>query len=354
MKIKNIVSRVLLASLLLSMSVWCIFGEKAEFSESERRALAKFPTLSVESVMSGEFAKKFEEYATDVFPKRDLWRSIKAYTRLYGFWQKDNNKIFTSEGHLSKLEYPANYQMADHAIEVFNKINDKFLAEGNNVYFAMIPDKNKYLADLAIDYAEYEKYMAEGLDFAENISIQELLSADDYYYTDTHWRQEKITHVADFIAKAMGSSISGQYSTVTLDTPFNGVYVGQSALNVEPDTLSYLTNDTIEGYKVQGAQAVYDMSKAESRDPYEMFLSGNQALVTIKNPANAEGKRLIVFRDSFGSSIAPLLAEGYSEVILIDLRYVASDMLGSFIDFGDADVLFMYSTLLLNSSLALK
>ncbi len=354
MKIKNIISTVLMASLILSLSVWCVFGKKADFSESERRALAKFPELSFESVMSGEFAKKFEEYATDAFPKRDLWRSIKAYTRLYGFMQKDNNKIFIEDGHLSKLEYPANYEMADHAINLFNKINDKYLNDTNKVYFAMIPDKNKYLADLSIDYDAYEKYMAEGLSFAESISIGDLLSADDFYYTDTHWRQEKIIDVADRIASAMGSSISKDYETVTLDTPFNGVYVGQSAMAVKPDTLSYLTNEAIEGYQVQGAAAVYDMAKAESRDPYEMFLSGNQALVTIKNPANTDGKKLIVFRDSFGSSISPLLAEGYSETILIDLRYVSSDYIGSFVDFSDADVLFMYSTLLLNSSLALK
>lgn len=354
MKIKNIISTVLLASLLLSLSIWCIFGEKAEFSESERRALASFPELSFETVMSGEFAKKFEEYATDAFPKRDIWRSIKAYTRLYGFMQKDNNKIYFKDGHLSKLEYPANYTMADHAIELFNKINDKYLNETNNAYFAMIPDKNKFLAELKIDYDAYEKYMAEGLGFAESINIGELLSADDFYYTDTHWRQENIIDVADRIATSMGSSISKDYEKVELDIPFCGVYVGQSAMAVKPDKLSYLTNETINSYIVEGANAVYDMTKAESRDPYEMFLSGNQAIVTVKNPANTEGKRLIIFRDSFGSSVAPLLSEGYSETVLIDLRYVSSDYLGSFIDFSGADVLFMYSTLLLNSSLSLK
>ena len=340
--------------MLLSLSVWCIFGEKAEFSDSERRALAKFPELSVDTVISGEFAKKFEEYATDVFPARDLWRSIKAYARLGLFMQKDNNKIFLKDGHLSKLEYPANYSMADHAIELFEKINDNYLNDTNNLYFAMIPDKNKYLADLSLDYTEFEKYMTDGLAFAESINIGDMLEADDFYYTDTHWRQEAITDIASHIAQSMGSSISGEYETVVTDMPFNGVYVGQSALNVEPDTLSYLTNDTIKGYKVQGASAVYDMTKAESRDPYEMFLSGNQPLVTIKNPADTSGRRLIIFRDSFGSSIAPLLAEGYSETILIDLRYVSSGMLGNFVDFSNADVLFMYSTLLLNSSLSLK
>lgn len=354
MKIKNIVVTFLMAAIVFGMSAWCIFGEKAEFSESERRALAKFPELNAESIMSGEFAKKFEEYATDAFPKRDSFRSIKAYARLYGFWQKDNNKIYLEKGHLSKLEYPANYDMADHAIELFKKINKKYLNSENNVYFAMIPDKNKYLAELSIDYDAFEKYMSEGLSFAETINVSKLLDSSDYYFTDTHWRQEAIADVAEHIASSMGSAVSMSYETVTLDTPFNGVYVGQSALAVKPDKLSYLTNDTIESYDVQGAAAVYDMTKAESRDPYEMFLSGNQPLVTIKNPDNTSTKRLIVFRDSFGSSIAPLLAEGYSETVLIDLRYVSSDYIGSFVDFTGADVLFMYSTLLLNSSLALK
>ena len=179
MKIKNIITTVLLGAMLLSLSVWCIFGEKAEFSESERRALAKFPELSVDSVISGDFAKKFEEYSTDVFPERDLWRRIKAYARLGLFMQSDNNKIFLNDGHLSKLEYPANYKMADHAIGLFTKINDKYLNDTNKVYFSMIPDKNKYLADLSIDYSGFEKYMTDGLAFAETITIGDLLEADD-------------------------------------------------------------------------------------------------------------------------------------------------------------------------------
>lgn len=74
----------------------------------------------------------------------------------------------------------------------------------------------------------------------------------------------------------------------------------------------------------------------------------------ITNPANPEGKRLVVFRDSFGSSIAPLLAQGYSEVVLLDLCYVNSAFVGQLVDFQNADVLFLYSTLLLNNSLSMK
>ncbi len=139
-----------------------------------------------------------------------------------------------------------------------------------------------------------------------------------------------------------------------LDVPFNGVYVGQSALICMPDTISYLTNDVLERVEVEGAKAVYDMDKAKGKDSYEMFLSGNQPIITMRDTENTEGKRLILFRDSFGSSIAPLLMSGYSEIVLVDLRYISSDMLGEYVDFENADVLFLYSTLMLNNSLGMK
>ena len=96
------------------------------------------------------------------------------------------------------------------------------------------------------------------------------------------------------------------------------------------------------------------MDKAVSRDPYEMFLSGNQPIVKVKNELNTSGKKLVMFRDSFGCSLAPLFIDGYSEITLVDLRYVPSGMLADHVDFEDADILFIYSTMMLNNSLAMK
>ena len=99
---------------------------------------------------------------------------------------------------------------------------------------------------------------------------------------------------------------------------------------------------------------MYDMEAAYGRDPYEMFLSGSDALLVVENPmANAQ-RELIVFRDSFGGSLVPLMMENYSKVTLVDIRYIQSAMLGDLVDFEADDVLFLYSPLLLNNSLALK
>ena len=100
--------------------------------------------------------------------------------------------------------------------------------------------------------------------------------------------------------------------------------------------------------------SIYDFEKLETDDPYEFFLSGNQSVVTIKNEKSESDKRLVIFRDSFASSFAPLLSENYSEIVLIDLRYIMSDMIGEYVDFENADILFMYSTRLINNSLCMR
>ena len=123
--------------------------------------------------------------------------------------------------------------------------------------------------------------------------------------------------------------------------------------------ISYLTNDTLEQCLVYDYQngkeiPVYDMEKAAGKDPYEMFLGGPLSLVTNENPNATSGKELILFRDSFGSSIAPLLVEGYEKVTLVDIRYMQPAMLEKFITFDNQDVLFLYSTSVLNNSSTIK
>ena len=96
------------------------------------------------------------------------------------------------------------------------------------------------------------------------------------------------------------------------------------------------------------------MDKLSSRDLYDVFLSGACALLTIENPQATTDRELIVFRDSFGSSMVPLLLQDYATVTLVDIRYLASNAISMFVDFHGQDVLFMYSTHLINNSSAMK
>ena len=87
-----------------------------------------------------------------------------------------------------------------------------------------------------------------------------------------------------------------------------------------------------------------------------MFLSGATALITVENPLAAPktDRELIIFRDSFGSSLAPLLLSDYAKITLVDLRYIAWSYLKQFVEFDNQDILFIYGTTLLNDSYTLK
>ena len=62
-----------------------------------------------------------------------------------------------------------------------------------------------------------------------------------------------------------------------------------------------------------------------------------------------------MFRDSFGSSLAPLLIEKYSKITMVDLRYIGSKHLESVLNLsGNEDVLFIYSNVIINNSFTLK
>lgn len=363
MRKKNIAVCFLFALLLAGGFALCILLPDKSYSDSERRSLAAMPGLRADTVWSGQFMDAFEEYAADAFPFRDQFRTIKALTADAVFGRKDNNGIYITDGFIAAMEYPANENAMERAVQRFRYICGKYLTEENKVFLSVIPDKNCYLAQesghLSMDYADFERQMAQKADFAKYIPVSDLLEKDDYYKTDTHWRQEKITDAARRLAEAMGTEITQSYEVHTLKQDFHGVYYGQAALPLQAEKLCYLTNESIDGCTVYDWQngkeiPVYDMEKAAGRDPYEMFLAGSVSLLTIENPKARNNRRLVVFRDSFGSSMAPLLVSGYSRITLVDIRYIHPDYLGRFIDFAGCDILFLYSSLVINNSETLK
>ncbi len=355
---------LLLAVLFFGISIVCWVKPAGEYSTTERRKLAQFPKVTLETISEGKFMTDFEKYTLDQFPLRDGFRSLKAWVSQNIFAKSDNNDIYVENGYAVKMEYPLKEDSLKNAGAKFGKIYEKYLKESEGeIYLSLIPDKNYFLAKesghLSMEYDQVFSMMQEEMPYAEYIDITELLSEEDYYQTDVHWRQEKIVDVAEKIGTSMGISLAGNYEIKTLNDEFYGVYFGQSALNLPGEKLHYLTNEMLEqctvyNYENNQTLGIYDMVKADGNDPYELFLSGPVSLLKIENPNAVRDKELIVFRDSFGSSLVPLLAEGYQSIILVDIRYIQSDFLSNFVDFENKDVLFLYSTVVLNNSETLK
>lgn len=365
---KNKIITITFLIFLLSILATNIIAPEKNISVSERRQLEKFPDLTLETLFNEDFFSKFEKYELDQMVFRDKFRTVKAVTEFSVFNKYDNNHIFIKNGYVFKMDYPYNQNYVNDMSEKMNEIYDTYL-HGMNVYYSIIPDKNYFIKDndkhLFIDYDDMISILNTKIKNMKYIDIFSCLSLDDYYKTDIHWKQENLGKVVNAIGKKMHFSNSFNNNAFERKTysPFYGSYYGQAALPVEPDVLTYLTNDSIDkaivdNYEYTGEdrslQKVYAVDKLVDVDSYDVFLSGATPFITIENPKNNSGKELIIFRDSFASSLAPLLLSEYSKITLIDLRYVNSKILGELLNFNDQDVLFLYNTSLVNNSNILK
>lgn len=362
-RVKNYIVIAVFALLIFGFALAHLIVADAETSWSERRKLARLPELTVDNVLSGGYMTELEQYLLDRFPARDGFRTINAVLRYDLLRQSDVNGIYLIGDSVFKMEGEVDDTQVIYCAEKISKVIEQYL-EGHDVYFAVIPDKTSYARGLtshpAMDYERLVSLFRENVTGAEYTDLFDCLELENYYRTDSHWRQECLGGVVASLADVLGVKLSGLdgYTQNRLEG-FYGVYYGQSALTVKPDALTYLTNEVTENAVVrstelEGELAVYAPEKLGGMDGYDVYLHGAQSVLTIENPLNDRGKELIIFRDSFASSLAPLLLEGYSRVTLVDLRYISSALLGEYVDFGEADVLFLYGAALVNSGMLLK
>ena len=361
-KIRAIGAAILVA-LWAVLTGFAWFGPRQDTSDAERRPLAQMPDISMETLLDGKFMTAFEDFTLDQFPLRDTFRQLKSLFHYYVMNQSDNNKIYIADGYAAEMEYPLNESSVNHALGQFQKVYDKYLKDsGSKVYSTVVPDKGYYLAEengyLAMDYSRLFEMVETGMPWASFVDITDCLKTEDYYYTDTHWRQEKLLAVAQKLSQEMGLTLpkAEDFTVTPLERPFYGVYYGQAALPMDPETMYIMESElldscTVYNYVTDKYADVYDMDKLTSKDLYEVYLSGSQSLLRIENPNAKTDKGLIVFRDSYGSSLVPLLVQDYASVTLVDIRYISVEVLENYIDFQDQDVLFMYSSLVLNKNL---
>ena len=355
-------SAVVLLWAVLAAGAW--FGPAKEISEAERRPLEQAPALTVDALLDGSYMEDFEAYSLDQFPLRDAFRKIKSLFHFHVLNQSDNNSIYIAGDFAVKQEYPLNPDSLYHAAERFNRVYEKYLQDAA-VYFAVVPDKGQYLAEqtghLTLPFGKLNTILLDRMPWAMPINLYDSLTAEDYYRTDVHWRQENLFEAAAVICDALGVTApkAADYRVTALERPFYGVYYGQAALPMEPETMYILESDLLADCRVYDYESgkysnVYNMDKLSSRDLYDVFLSGSRSLLTIENPNASTDRELIIFRDSFGSAMAPLLVQDYARVTLVDIRYIQIDVLDRFLDFHGQDVLMLYSVPVLNNSQTIK
>ena len=273
--------------------------------------------------------------------------------------------VYVYQGYAVTTEAGYDQKSLDYAALKFQQLYDSYLT-GNDghIYLSVVPDKGSFTVPpegyTPASAQETADTLLAQLDFVQYVDIAPGLMLEDYYRTDPHWRQECLVATAQTLAQAMDVPLAGDFQENAIDVPFYGAYAEKAGEPLVADTLRYLTGEvldacTVYDYETDAREPLYDLAAVETDTPYDLYLQGSRSLLRIDSPLAATDRTLVVFRDSFGSSLIPLLAESYRTIYAVDIRYLSSQMVGRFLSFdGSEDVLFLYSTMVLQNSRTMK
>ena len=357
-KIKDIVVTLVFLFTIISLFLINVIKKDTDISIAERRKLATMPELTTKSLFDGTYFKKFDSYVTDQFIKRDTFRKIKIDIELST--KGEYNNLYMYDDYIVEEIFPLNTNSINNLTNKINYIKSTYLNNNSNVYYTIIPDKNYFVnkGNLKLDYNKLQDIMKNNLTNLNYINIFDKLTLNNYYKTDTHWKQEDLFNVANTIANQMNFDITNN-NIINTVTTFKGSYAGRLSITKDIDTIKTISNpstlnSSVYNYETKKYTKIYDYDKLKSLDKYDIYLSGASSIIDIVNPTSNSNKELIVFRDSYGSSLIPLLIDGYKKITVIDIRYVSSKILNNYIKFNNQDVLFMYSILTINNSFSMR
>lgn len=341
-KIGKYIPAVVFLIFIYGMALWFLFSPKTDYSSSEKRYLQKFPDANVEKVLSGEFGSEFETFFADRFPQRNTWVGINAYTTLAegnngasGVYNCKNgyliNKPVSTDNNLDKNVGA----VVDFAKTIDAPTTVMLVPSTGYIADDVLPtfhDKYNDDEDISKISSTLSKEKIGFVDLRERFKSEYKNGSQLYYKTDHHWTTKGAYTGYQELCKALGVTPIDD-STLKKDSypDFYGTTYSSSGFWLTPpDNIEIWSNPKnsdknisvkiTEGANVKTSGSMYFTDHLKEDDKYPVFIDGNHALTEITN-TNAKNGTILLIKDSFSHSLAPFLAENYSKVVLVDLRY---------------------------------
>ncbi len=341
---------------IMSIGVLSFILPYQDFSELENRYLSIMPKLSWRNVSSGKYMNDLDSFSSDHIAGRNMWVCIKSVVQLFTGKHENNNVYFADDGYLIKRTDTVNNEFVLNNTKYINEFTNKVDA---NVYIGIIPT-NAYVLNKKLPPnapTENEQEIINKIYINSNATSLDILdtliehnSEEIYYHTDHHLTSLGSYYIANLIFQKMNLdnlSLNDCTKKVVSDSFYGSNYSYSCAFWAKPDTIETYVNDkgiSCVVYKngVQSNVNMYAKEYLDKKDKYSYFLGGNQPLIVLKNSNITNNSKVLVIRDSYTSSIAPFLAQRFSEVHLIDLRYSKTNVSNYIKENSITDVIVLY------------
>lgn len=341
-KIGKYIPAVVFLIFIYGMALWFLFSPKTDYSSSEKRYLQKFPEVTAEKLLSGEFGSDFETFFADQFPQRNTWVGLNAYTALAegnngasGVYNcKDGyliNKPVSTDNNLDKNIGA----VVDFAKTIDTPTTVMLVPSTGYIVDDVLPtfhDKYNDDEDISKISSTLSKEKIGFVDLRERFKSEYKNGSQLYYKTDHHWTTKGAYTGYQELCKTLGVTPIDDSTLKKESYPdfYGTTYSSSGFWLTPPDNIEIWNNpknsdknisvNITEGANKKTSGSMYFTDHLKEDDKYPVFIDGNHALTEITN-TNAKNGTILLIKDSFSHSLAPFLAENYSKVVLVDLRY---------------------------------
>lgn len=353
MKINKIVTIVF--ALFLAVSMLLHLAPDTAFSDLENRYLSSAVTPSVDTVLDGEFMEDFETYIEDQYPLRNFLIKLKNQMELLLHKQEINSTYIGKDGFYF---FKNDVDNTEQFLKNISYINDFINRIDVEVKFLPIYSSYTIYKELLPAYAEefdeliYYELADQNLNCEVLDIYSEMIQHKDehiYFKSDHHWTNLGAYYAYLKVCEAYGIEPIelSERTKITSGKPFYGTLYSRAPLfGYEGDEFSYYVSNKKFTVYNREQDTVYDSmyftENMNEKDQYVTFLGGNQAEVIIEG-GDPEGERLLILKDSYTHALAPLMADHFSQIVLIDLRYYHGSV-ADYIEQNQIDtVLFSYN-----------
>lgn len=253
-----------------------------------------------------------------------------------------------------------------NGIEYAESLNryKKDLGKNVNVYSMVCPTPvSYYLPENYQELTASEKGNIDNINSAlKNVTPIDAFTAllfhkDEKIYcrTDHHWQPLGAYYAAEEFAKEAGVPFAAldEYKKVSLPGYVGTLYgytKSSVLLNNPEDFIYYIPKTEVEVTRYDTAfnnpkencSLLLDPANM-SNSSYYMVFGGDNQISHIKTSCN-NGRTLVIFKDSYGNALAPVLTSSFENIYLCDIRYFDINAISFIKDVEATDVLFAMCT----------
>ena len=369
-----LVSYALIAAFVLltaGAGIYTFVTKDRSFSESENRMLSQKPVFTSDSLIDGSFMSDFEGWLSDQFPLRDEAIVIKTdFDRLTGKKEENgvyigkNNRLFEVTSEYDKKKIAEKTDAINSFLAGYPDIN-KIVAIVPNSSFVYPEDLPDFIsADNQQEQIEdiYNALSGDKLETTDTVSALYGMKEDNtelYYKTDHHWTTRAAYGVFLQIADAWELDTEKEYSFYTVTDSFEGTLASRSGVHDVTDTIEIcVPENSVESYTVNYESVhvknttLFNESKLSTKNKYEVFLGGNYDKISIETTAPGD-QCLLIIKDSYANCMIPMFTPYFSQIVVIDPRYMTESVDTLMSEYNFTHVLLLYNLNIFNSDSAL-